>query len=154
MKKKAEKATSRLNKAGQSLVEMALSLMVVLYILAGAVNFGMAYFSYVEIRDAAQEGVVYGSIHPPYSGDTAAIEHRIKISASTPVDLTGPNVTISVTAPEGPNAGNALLVTVKYQYPILLPFINLLIGTDPTCGSCIPLQAKATGVILVDPPTP
>lgn len=154
MRKKAKKAITRFNKPGQSLLEMALFLMVVLYVLAGAVNFGIAYLSYVEIRDAAQEGVVYGSIHPPYYGNTAAIEQRIKISASTPVDLTGPNVTISVTAPEGTNAGNAIFVTVKYQYPILLPFINLLIGTNPTCGSCIPLQAKATGVILVKPPTP
>ncbi len=148
----------RTKKTGQSLVEMALFLMIILYILGAAVNFGIAYLSYVAIRDAAQEGVVYGTIHPPYSaGDIKAIKDRVILSASTPVNLYeeyGKTIDITVSTPDGTDAGNSITVTVEYEYPILLPFVNLLIGTNPSCGSCIPLKAKATGVILVNPPTP
>ena len=49
---------------GQSLVELSLTLTVILVLLSGAVSFGMAYFSYVSIRDAAQEGALYGSLSP------------------------------------------------------------------------------------------
>ncbi len=155
MSKKTARKDLRTKKTGQSLVEMALFLMIILYILGAAVNFGIAYLSYVAIRDAAPEGVVYGTIHPPYSNaELLAIEDRIKRSASTPVDLYGEAVDITVTTPDGTDAGNSITVTVVYEYPVLLPFVNLLIGTNPSCGSCIPLKAKATGVILVNPPTP
>jgi Flp pilus assembly protein TadG len=44
---------------GQSLVELAISLPVILLILLGTFDFGMALFSYSIIRDAAQEGALY-----------------------------------------------------------------------------------------------
>ena len=44
---------------GQSLVELAISLMIILWLLAGAIDFGIGFFSYVAIRDAAQEGALY-----------------------------------------------------------------------------------------------
>ena len=49
---------------GQSLVEFAISLTVIMLLLAGAVEFGIALFQFVQLRDAAQEGALYGSIHP------------------------------------------------------------------------------------------
>jgi Flp pilus assembly protein TadG len=49
---------------GQSLVELAISLIVLLFLLLGAVEFSLALFQYVTIRDAAQEGALYGSINP------------------------------------------------------------------------------------------
>ena len=132
---------------GQSLVEMALFLMIILYIVAAAVDFGIGYFCFVAIRDAAQEGAIYGSIHP---ADTAQIIQRVQHSSSaTPVDLT--TTSVSVDTPSGTTAGNPISVTVVYNYPILLPFISIIIGTNPDCGSCIPLHATATGVILVNP---
>jgi len=49
---------------GQSLVEMALSLVLILILLVGTVEMGMAFFQYIQLRDAAQEGALYGSIAP------------------------------------------------------------------------------------------
>ncbi|MGZ9165968.1 MAG: TadE/TadG family type IV pilus assembly protein, partial [Anaerolineales bacterium] len=49
---------------GQSLVELAFSILILIYLLAGAVEFGMAFFQFVQLRDAAQEGALYGSINP------------------------------------------------------------------------------------------
>ena len=54
----------RQGQGGQSLVELAITLTVLLVLLSGAVSFGMAYYSYVAMRDAAQEGALYGSFMP------------------------------------------------------------------------------------------
>jgi len=40
------------NERGQSLVEMAISLVLLLTLLSGAVEFGMAFFQFVQLRDA------------------------------------------------------------------------------------------------------
>ena len=49
---------------GQSLAEFALVLPIVLLILAGVLDLGRAYFSYVAVTDAAAEGAAYASLHP------------------------------------------------------------------------------------------
>ncbi len=134
---------------GQSLVEMALFLMIILFILGGAVDFGIGYLSYVAIRDAAQEGAIYGAIKPT---DTSGIVTRVTNSSSAaPVDLVN-DVTVAVSTPEGTTAGNPITVSVSYKYPLTLPFVSLIIGINPGCTqACIPLRASATGVILVNP---
>ncbi len=145
---------------GQSLVEMGLFLMLILFILAAAVDFGLGYLSYVDIRDAAQEGAIYGATHP---ADHAGIECRVRHYTDdhacgyngpdkpAPVNLWDTtNVKVTVTTSLGTDPNMPIEVKVSYNYPILLPFINLVIGNNPTCGSCIPLTARADAVILTD----
>ncbi len=136
---------------GQSLVEMTLFLMIILFILGGAVDFGIGYLSYVAIRDAAQEGAIYGAINPT---DTGGIITRVENSSSAaPVDLLH-DVDVTVATPDGTTAGLPITVTVTYQYQLTLPFVSLLMYKIPDCNACIPLRASATGVILVNPTTP
>ena len=47
-------------------------------------DFGRAYFSYISIRDAAQEGAAYASIAP---ADTTGILGRVRDTSSNPIDL-------------------------------------------------------------------
>jgi Flp pilus assembly protein TadG len=47
---------------GQSLVELSISLIVLLTLIAGLVDLGRAFFTYVTLRDAAQEGASYASV--------------------------------------------------------------------------------------------
>lgn len=61
---------------GQSLVELALSLVLLLTLLAGLVDFGRAFFTYVALRDAAQEGAAYASVINP-----SALEDSNDVSA-------------------------------------------------------------------------
>jgi hypothetical protein len=69
---------------GQSLVELAVSLVILLYLLSGAAEFGILFFQYVQLRDAAQEGALYGSVYP---NDKAPIEARVRGSSGSPLDL-------------------------------------------------------------------
>ena len=126
---------------GQSLVELALSLTVILLLLAGAVDFSIAYFSFSALQDAAQEGALYGSIHPD---DTGGIEERVRQASSNPVDLANEDlVDVKVTLSGDACEGNEIKVNVIYDYPISMPFIGSIIGSQK-----ITLNASVTDTIL------
>jgi hypothetical protein len=153
-------------RAGQSLVELAISLTVMLLLLVGAVSFGMAFFSYVAMRDAAQEGALYGSFNPYVDSDNdgaytpgepvnvAGIRERIRASSTSPVDFS--NITripdgyliveaVTGLACEGNVSGvaNAIRVVVKYDFPIFMPFVGAIVGDDH-----IGMTAAVTNTIL------
>ncbi len=157
---------------GQSLVELAISLTVLLLLLSGAVTFGMAYFSYVSMRDAAQEGALYGSINPCVTTDgnctrstatsplnRTAIVDRIRSSSTSPVDFSNTSlipdgyINISLLPSGEPcegtsltvNEPNSIQVTVEYDYPIFMPFVGAIVGGG---GQTIHLTATVTDTIL------
>ncbi len=135
---------SHSNERGQSLVEFAISLTVIMLLLAGAVEFGIALFQFVQLRDAAQEGALYGSIHP---GETANITARIQSSSQSPIDLQNdPDVNIAINYPNGaPHCeGKGIEVVVSYPHQISMPFIGPIVGS-----TTIPLTASVTDTILL-----
>lgn len=160
MKTPEENFKSPANERGQSLVELAISLPVIILLLLGTVDFGMAIFSYSIIRDAAQEGALYGSFNPD---NKAEIENRARYISpqgedlifSSPVELTDKELVQVEVKSLGDSCqgitdgtANSLRVRVRYEYPILMPFIGTIIGSDT-----IPLTGSATNVIL-QPPCP
>ncbi|NOH03532.1 MAG: pilus assembly protein [Chloroflexi bacterium] len=151
----------RQKEKGQSLIELAISLPVILLILLGTIDFGMALFSYAILRDAAQEGALYGSFNPT---NKQAIENRARNILprtdeesifSSPVDLRNTDaVSVEIktigAACQGVTSGaaNSIRVSVIYQYSIIMPFAGDIIGSDT-----IRLTGAATNVIL-QPPCP
>lgn len=128
---------------GQSLVELSISLVILLFLLAGAVEFGMAYFQFVQLRDAAQEGALYGSINPT---DTAGIIARIRESSQSPLKLNDLSVVppgnITITPSGSACEGDGLFVEVKYDHKVFMPFMKQI------TGNTIPLKASVTDTIL------
>jgi Flp pilus assembly protein TadG len=142
MKEKVTNKRIDRREKGQSLVELALTLLIILTLLAGAVDFGMAFFSYVALRDAAQEGALYGSLYPT---DTNGIVSRIRQSSSAPVNLSDPSkVTISPpSTPQGACRNRPIIITISYNYQLSMPFIGAILDTYT-----IPLTASVTEMIL------
>jgi len=133
----------RNSERGQSLVEFAISLTIILWLLAGAVEFGIALFQYIQLRDAAQEGALYGSINPL---DDAGIEDRVKAASSSPIDLANdPGVNIVVSFPDGTKCvADSVKVSITYPHQIFMPFATLFTGGSST----INLGADVTDTIL------
>ena len=126
---------------GQSLVELAISLTVILLLLSGTVDFSIAYFSFSAMQDAAQEGALYGSVHPENEG---AIKDRVRNASSNPVDLSDQDlVEVNVTFPGDACEGNEIRVNVVYDYPISMPFIGGIIRSQK-----ITLNASVTDTVL------
>lgn len=146
----------KISERGQSLVEFGISLVVILLLLAGAVEFGIALFQYIQLRDAAQEGAVYGSICP----DSVDIEERVRNASSSPIDLTDDDPTspdyvdVQVEgrnkddgAPKAMNllgASDGVFVRVTYNHQIFMPFATLFTGGSTT----IPINVSVTNTVL------
>jgi hypothetical protein len=140
---KIKSIPSKKSSTGQSLVEFAISLTLILLLLSGAVDFGMALFSYISIRDAAQEGAVYGSFNP---ADVNGIILRVRNASVTPVDLADVSAVEVIVAINRPCEGGSVRVTVNYDYPISMPFIGPII--DPDGGGTLPISASVVNTIL------
>ncbi len=123
---------------GQSLVELAISLVLLLLLLTGAVEFGMAFFQFVQLRDAAQEGALYGSMNPD---DTTGITARVQGASNSPIDLSTITPAIDYIGPHC--EGNGIKVTLTYDHMIFMPFIPQVIGDNK-----IQLKATVTDTIL------
>jgi Flp pilus assembly protein TadG len=130
---------------GQSLVELAISIVILIYLLAGAVEFGLAFFQFVQLRDAAQEGALYGSMNPL---DTTNIDLRVRNASTSPVNLLDPSVIVTQTIIGSPCEGNGIQVTVHYDHQVFMPFMSQFIGDT------VPLNATVTDTILMSPKPP
>ncbi len=116
---------------GQSMVELALTFTILLVLLAGTVDLGRALFTWLEMRDAAQEGASYASICP-----TGNVESRVR-------DNLNPIYTYSVTISAATAQGATKTVTVSTNLPITMPFLSTILGS-PT----IPIKATINDSIL------
>lgn len=122
---------------GQSLVELSISLLVLLYLLSGAVEFGIAFFQFVQLRDAAQEGALYGSMNPD---DNAGIRDRIWGASNSPINLS--TLTPGISYSGAHCEGNAITISLTYHHTVFMPFMSRIIGPN------IPLTATVTDTIL------
>jgi len=140
---------------GQSLVELAITLPILILLLLGTLDFGMAIFSYSMLRDAAQEGAFYGSFNPDNEEEIENRARKISPRAEDVVfsstvrlrdtDTVKVKVEALGDACQGATNGvaNSIQVKVTYRYPILMPFVGRLIGSNT-----IPLTGTATNIIL------
>jgi hypothetical protein len=134
------------NAKGQSLVEFAVSAMFMLLLIAGIADLGRAFFSYMAIRDAAQEGAAYGSTYPD---DLAGIKNRVQGTSQTPVQLDDDSVVEVKIEYEGgacEGDGNAIRVTVEYDFRIATPLIGALVQDQS-----ITLRTSVSDTILRPP---
>ncbi|MCJ7624114.1 MAG: pilus assembly protein [Anaerolineaceae bacterium] len=136
---------------GQGMVEFAVSLVILMLILAGILDLGRMFFQYIAMRDAAQEGAVYAIVEPTFCNQ---IEARTEdLMAMDPADI---DVEILISGePCGTPAataascsGNEIRVTVTDpDFPITMPFLGEFVGQS------INLEASISGTIL-RPPCP
>lgn len=163
VKKVATENSSSLSSA-QSLVEFTLTATLLLFVMMAVMDFGLAFFSWITLRDAAQEGATYGSVYPPVDPDTARNQHtvygyslpfiraRVRFAATEPVNLqTLPNSQIEITLlnPDGspggsPCPGHAIRVKVTYYYHLVTPMMSKFVS-----NATIPVSASSTTPILV-----
>ena len=156
----------RRGERGQGLVEFALTVVFLTILLMGVLDLGRAYFSYLALKDAAQEGAYFGSAFPqcvdnnginndsPACADPNNVLYRVR--HSTPVgglvDMNDPAAVISVSLPCGSaspcvlgsgQTSQTVTVTVSYPYTMLTPFVGAIAQ-----GQRLTLTAQSEAVIV------
>ena len=150
------KRISKFKEKGQSLVELAISLVVLLYLLSGVVEFGIAFFQFIQLRDAAQEGALFASVNPE---NETGIINRVRYASEQPIDLANDivgdprRVIVTVTAYDQTSLaekalntacpGDGIQVEVEFDHKIFMPFIPTLIGSN-----IILLNGRVTDTVL------
>ena len=121
---------------GQSLVEFALVLPLLILLMVIAVDFGRIYFSYIQVTNAAREAANYAALNPT---DTVNIlvaaqretdaqaqtgESAIQIPPPICRNAAGTVITCATANESGSGAGNTITVTVREPFSFLTLFVN------------------------------
>ena len=107
---------------GQSLLEFALILPVLLILLMGLLDLGRTFFAYVAVTDAAAEGATYGAVHCA-QGCEAQITARAQEATGGLITLEAEDIEIEPN-PVDPTAGALITVTVTYDHRLVTPLFS------------------------------
>lgn len=139
----------RLNESrGQSLVEFALALPILLLLVFGIIDFGLGLKSYISLTNATREAARFAAVGNPQGSPADC-------NGSTPTTVYGrlcytadglnlANLSPSVSYPQGQAPGNSVVVSAQYRYNFVTPlgdFINFFSGGS--LPEFIDLQASA-----------
>jgi Flp pilus assembly protein TadG len=120
---------------GAAAVEMAIVSMFLLVLVLGIVDVGRAITTNISVRDAVQEGAMYGAFTRDVT--TAEIDARVKASVSEP-DLTTASITVYCEAdPRDLQDGTRVRVEMIYDVDLITPIVG------PALGGTITLEPTA-----------
>lgn len=109
---------------GQSMVETALVMPIILMLLLGVVDFGFLFNNYLVIDNASREGARSAAV-----GSTDAVITSTVTGMTASLDQSKLKTTINPSG-AGRTKGTQVTITVEYDYSLLTPIIGLVI-TNP-----------------------
>jgi hypothetical protein len=119
---------SKQKEHGQSMVELALTFTILMTLLAGTIDFGRAFFTWLALRDAAQEGASYGSIYP---NRLDLIRERVWDNLKQVIPDPRTNAVVNIGFVDHPCLGNTILVNVNYpNFSLTMPFLGAILGSQ------------------------
>jgi Flp pilus assembly protein TadG len=104
---------------GQAFVEFAIVLPVLVMLLMGILQFGLAFHNYLSITDATRVGARAAAVKRTAgacAAATTAIQNTVSAKQWSTISSR-----ITCTTPDGTDTGDPVKVTVTYPYSIGLP---------------------------------
>ncbi len=129
--------------SGQSMVELAVTITFLMALLAGTIDLGRGFFTWLALRDAAQEGASYGSIKPD---DTSGIIWRARDNLEQVVrdPFTNTSVIVTIIPPDQKCSGSTIQVDVYYpNFTLAMPFLGTILGSQT-----LPIHATINDTII------
>jgi hypothetical protein len=145
---------------GQSLVEFALTLPVLILILSGMLDIGRVYFTYIALEEAAAEAALYLAINTYCAtsadpdlgepGNPCANPNNARFRAQNAgaQELDWSRVTMFATS-TGNQLGDIAIVRLQYPYEFITPGINSIVQ-NVTGGTGLILEVPATYSVLFE----
>lgn len=136
--------------SGQGMVELAISLIVILVVLAGIVDISRTIMTRMQLQDAAEEGVVYAMAFPK---NCTQIQYRVlqnlsKVKSATlsSVVITYTTISTGVSVPcasaTGDLKGQLIKVSIANSFPVSMPFLGTVVGSSRT------ISVEAKGIVI------
>lgn len=169
----AGRATRRRSR-GQTIVEFAVVLPIILMFLLIGIDAGRAFFTWVQLNNAAREGAAYAAANPTDSAPGGGIWSRVaqEKNAQSQVGEGATTVTVSCTrggtygastgvampcadSPGGVGAGNFVTVSVAEPFSFVTPLVPLMNSLSSMFGfsplgstNGLTLRTSATAAVL------
>ena len=147
---------------GQSVVEFALVLPILLLLLAATIDFGRLFYLYVAVNNAAKEGALYGARSPlcdddsnPACGDPNNVAWHVANEASNLVDSNG-NSLLATTVACRDTSGvlvqpiNNCVDGYTYQVTVTSPFTLITPMISNIVGQTIVLRSESQATVISD----
>ena len=153
---------NRQRSRGQSVVEFALVLPVLMLILLFALDFGRIFLGWVELNNAARVGANFAANHPdawgtPGNAADVATYHTLIANDAAAINCTLPNPVPAPTFPDGSVLGGRSQLDLVCQFSVLTPFISAITGNPVTVGASavFPIQrGDVAGISISNGPPP
>lgn len=127
MKLRTASFSKKQYRAGQTMVEFALSAMLLLLLLFGIMEMGLAVYNYNTVSSAAREAVRYAIVHSPTSASPATTSQiqQLTINYAPALNLTPADISVSwPTDPHILPSQDDAQVTISYTYQFQIPFLS------------------------------
>jgi Flp pilus assembly protein TadG len=111
---------------GQAAVEFALVVPIIIVLLLGIIQVGIAFHDYITLTDAARAGARKAVVDRFSDESVAQLQQHVRDAAG---DLKQSNLQVTVNLPAPLNSGSALTVTAQYPYSINLLGLVVASGT-------------------------
>ncbi len=135
---------------GQSLVEFALVLPILMFIVFGIVDFGLGIRSYISLTNATREGARFAAVGNPAGSYPSNCDGSTNttVIGRVCVAIEGLKLSdvqsVSVSYPDGQASGNSVVVSATYVYHFVSPLGALAhFFTDGTFPTTITLSTKS-----------
>lgn len=120
-------ARSGREEGGQTLVEFALLLPLLLLILFGTVEFGLVFVSYLEVVETAHDAARVASL-----GGSASQAESAGVAAAQAAGLRTSDVTVALSGTSASGGGwvpdTSVTASVQYAIPIAIPILWPFLG--------------------------
>ena len=106
---------------GQSIVEFAIVLPVLVLLVFGIAQFGIAFRNYISITDAARVGARAAAVKRtsnPCAAASTAIQNTVSAGQWS-------QISSRITCVPGTNVGDQVSITINYPYSIGLPDLSV-----------------------------
>jgi len=139
------------NERGQSMVELALTITILMVLLAGTIDLGRAFFTWLAMRDAAQEGASYASINPSatdldctVSTDQICLRIWDNLQQVVKDPLADVKVDVTYSGPHclGSSIGKITVFIDYTNFNLMMPFLGIFVGNS------IPIRATINDTIV------
>jgi len=153
MKKQPTIIQGHSKERGQSLVEMALGLIVIVILFSGLVDVGRAYYVYVALEDMAGEAALYLSINPPCLEESALCldpnnaDYRAEFANNSGLlDYTQVEFIVDpVNVLDRNEVSEDVTVIIRYPHSLITPILSQIAGPQG-----ITLSASASQLIITE----
>jgi len=131
------------NESGQSLVELAISMVVLLILIAGITDLSRTILTKMALQDAVEDGIIYGIVKPK---NCTQIKYRVIQNLSKVNNIALSDIVVTYDGVACPSSGDLkgdlMRITVSNSFPVSMPFLGTFISNPRT------IQAEAKGIVI------